>query len=82
MRPDLLQTWKADFFKALAHPARIKILEHLRSGEKPAGEILGALGLEQSSATDSTKTGNEISGAYTLISGVASSSIRAPSRLD
>src|SRR6266852_468238 len=51
MRPDLLQTWKADFFKALAHPARIKILEHLRNGEKPAGEILEALGLEQSNGS-------------------------------
>src|SRR5690349_10409075 len=42
IRHDILQTWKADFFKALAHPARIKILEHLRGGEKSAGEILEA----------------------------------------
>jgi ArsR family transcriptional regulator len=46
-----LQTWKADFFKALAHPARIRILEYLRYGEKPAGEILEALGLEQSNGS-------------------------------
>jgi DNA-binding transcriptional ArsR family regulator len=51
MRPDLLQTWKADFFKALAHPARIKILECLRGGERSAGEILEALGLEQSNGS-------------------------------
>lgn len=46
-----LQTWKAEFFKALAHPARIRILECLREGEKPAGEIMEALGLEQSNGS-------------------------------
>ncbi|HET6382099.1 MAG TPA: metalloregulator ArsR/SmtB family transcription factor [Armatimonadota bacterium] len=46
-----LQTWKADFFKALAHPARIRILEYLRAGERSAGEIMHALGLEQSNAS-------------------------------
>jgi DNA-binding transcriptional ArsR family regulator len=51
MQNDALQVWKAEFFKALAHPARIKILEHLRNGEKPAGEILEALGLEQSNGS-------------------------------
>jgi DNA-binding transcriptional ArsR family regulator len=48
---DLLQVWKAEFFKALAHPARIKILEYLRQGEKSAGELLEALGLEQSNGS-------------------------------
>lgn len=51
MRNDALQVWKAEFFKALAHPARIRILENLRDGEKPAGEILEALGLEQSNGS-------------------------------
>jgi ArsR family transcriptional regulator len=51
MQTDTLQIWKADFFKALAHPARIKILEYLRDGEKPAGDILEALGLEQSNGS-------------------------------
>jgi ArsR family transcriptional regulator len=51
MQSDALQVWKADFFKALAHPARIRILEHLRDGEKSAGEILEALGLEQSNGS-------------------------------
>jgi DNA-binding transcriptional ArsR family regulator len=51
MQSDMLQRWKADFFKALAHPARIKILEYLRHGEKAAGEILEALGLEQSNGS-------------------------------
>jgi len=35
----------------LAHPARIKILEYLREEEKPAGDILEALGLEQSNGS-------------------------------
>jgi DNA-binding transcriptional ArsR family regulator len=51
MESDALQVWKADFFKALAHPARIKIIECLREGEKPAGEIFEALGLEQSNGS-------------------------------
>jgi DNA-binding transcriptional ArsR family regulator len=46
-----LQSWKADFFKALSHPARIRILEYIRDGEKPAGEIMEALGLEQSNGS-------------------------------
>jgi ArsR family transcriptional regulator len=46
-----LQAWKADFFKALAHPARIRILEYLRDGEKSAGEMLEALGMEQSNGS-------------------------------
>ena len=51
MDNNALQIWKADFFKALAHPARIRILEHLRDGEKSAGELLEALGLEQSNGS-------------------------------
>jgi ArsR family transcriptional regulator len=48
---DTLQIWKAEFFKALAHPARIRILEYLRDRERPVGEILDALGLEQSNGS-------------------------------
>ncbi|HEY3281302.1 MAG TPA: metalloregulator ArsR/SmtB family transcription factor [Armatimonadota bacterium] len=48
---DQLQIWKAEFFKALSHPARIRILELLRDGERPAGELLSALGLEQSNGS-------------------------------
>ena len=42
-----LQTFKAAFFKALAHPARIRILEELVHGERSVQEIQAALGLEQ-----------------------------------
>lgn len=48
---DSLQTWKAEFFKALGHPARIRIIECLREGEKSAGEIMEELGLEQSNGS-------------------------------
>jgi len=34
-----LRQFKAEFFKALAHPGRIKIIESLRSGEKTVGEL-------------------------------------------
>lgn len=51
MRISRLQVWKAEFFKALGHPARIAILEVLRNGEKPAKEILDAIGLEQSNGS-------------------------------
>ena len=51
MPSDALQVWKAEFFKALAHPARIRILEYLRDGERTAGEIIEALGLVQSNAS-------------------------------
>jgi DNA-binding transcriptional ArsR family regulator len=42
-----LQTFKAAFFKALAHPVRIRILEELVHGERSVQEIQLALGLEQ-----------------------------------
>lgn len=34
-----LQQFKADFFKALAHPLRIRILELLREGDKYVHEL-------------------------------------------
>jgi DNA-binding transcriptional ArsR family regulator len=46
MKPSL-QTFKADFFRALAHPLRIRILEALVSGERSVQELQQALGLEQ-----------------------------------
>ena len=46
MRPSL-QAFKADFFRALAHPIRIRILEVLGSGEHSVRSLQQALGLEQ-----------------------------------
>ena len=42
-----LQVFKADFFRALAHPIRIRILETLGSGECSVQELQQALHLEQ-----------------------------------
>ena len=36
---DRLRQFKAEFFKALAHPVRIAILEHLRRGPQSVGEL-------------------------------------------
>ena len=42
-----LQVFKAGFFRALAHPVRIRILELLVKGERSVQELQEALGLEQ-----------------------------------
>ena len=39
---------KAEFFKTLGHPARIRILELLAEGEHSVGELMPQLGLESS----------------------------------
>lgn len=45
---DSLRNFKADFFKALAHPARIKILELLRPGELSVTELQESLKIDAS----------------------------------
>ncbi len=40
---------KADFLKSLAHPVRLEIIEHLKTGEASVGEMVKKLGVEQSS---------------------------------
>src|SRR5258708_36008360 len=39
---------KAEFFKTLAHPARIRVLELLRDGECSVGQLIPAVGIEAS----------------------------------
>lgn len=46
-----LQSFKADFFKALGHPLRIRILEILRGGERTVQELQAALGADQATAS-------------------------------
>jgi DNA-binding transcriptional ArsR family regulator len=46
-----LQQFKADFFKALAHPLRIRILEILSDGEKSVNEIQSILNSEGSAVS-------------------------------
>jgi DNA-binding transcriptional ArsR family regulator len=42
-----LQTFKAQFFRALAHPTRIRIVEHLVRGPRTVQELQDALALDQ-----------------------------------
>lgn len=44
-----LGRFKAEFFKALAHPLRIAVLDALRQGELGVNELCERLGAEQSS---------------------------------
>ena len=39
---------KAEFFKTMGHPARIRILELLRDGERPVSELIPEVGIEPS----------------------------------
>jgi len=39
---------KAEFFRVLGHPARVRNLELLRDGERGVGELQAALGLDSS----------------------------------
>ena len=47
--PDGLRQFKAEFFKALAHPMRIRILELLRGGPMSVGLLQEAIGAPASS---------------------------------
>lgn len=49
--PERLRQFKAEFFKALAHPVRIAILELLRDGPRNVGEIQALTGVPGSSVS-------------------------------
>ena len=46
-----LQEFKAELFKALGHPVRLRILELLNTGEKTVSELQAALDIEASSVS-------------------------------
>ena len=46
--PEPIDRLKAEFFKTLGHPARIRILELLAEEEHSVGELMPKLGLESS----------------------------------
>ena len=46
--PEPIDKLKAEFFKTLGHPARIRILELLSEQEHSVGELMPKLGLESS----------------------------------
>ena len=45
--PEPLQAFKADFFRALAHPLRIRILELLSGGDRTVQELQQLLDVDQ-----------------------------------
>ena len=47
----MLQGFKAELFKALGHPVRIRILELLRNGERTVSELQGELAIDASSVS-------------------------------
>jgi len=46
-----LQKFKAEFFKALSHPLRIRILELLATGDKNVNELQSLIGSEGSAVS-------------------------------
>ena len=46
-----VQQFKADFFKALSHPLRIRILELLSEGDKNVNELQSLIGSEGSTVS-------------------------------
>jgi ArsR family transcriptional regulator len=47
-KEELVFKIKADFLKALAHPIRLEIIEHLKTRESSVGEMVKGLAVEQS----------------------------------
>ena len=47
-RPQQIHRVKAEFFRVLGHPVRVRILELLRERERPVGELQAALGIDSS----------------------------------
>jgi ArsR family transcriptional regulator len=47
----LLQAFKAELFKALGHPARIRILELLREGERSVSDLHSHLEIDHSTVS-------------------------------
>lgn len=48
MAPTPIYQVKAEFFKTLAHPARIRVLEVLRDGDRAVSQLLPEVGIESS----------------------------------
>lgn len=47
-RPQPIHRVKAEFFKVLGHPARVRVLELLRDGERSVGDLQAALEIDSS----------------------------------
>lgn len=51
MSTSSLRVFKADFFKALANPVRIEILDRLRDGEKSVKNLAAPFDIEQAAVS-------------------------------
>ena len=49
--PEMLQDFKAKFFKTLGSPVRIRLLEELRGGPATVGDLQQRLGLDSSNVS-------------------------------
>ena len=54
--PQQLANFKSEFFKALAHPIRIRILDCLRDGEKGVNELSEILKIEPANVSQQLAT--------------------------
>ncbi len=54
--PQQIANFKAEFFKALAHPIRIRILDCLRNGEKGVNELSEILQIEPANVSQQLAT--------------------------
>jgi ArsR family transcriptional regulator len=54
--PQQLANFKSEFFKALAHPIRIRILDCLRDGEKGVNELSEFLKIEPANVSQQLAT--------------------------
>ncbi len=49
--PTPIHKVKAEFFRTLGHPARVRVLELLRDGEMTVGDLQAELGIDSSGAS-------------------------------
>ncbi|MDH2389700.1 MULTISPECIES: ArsR/SmtB family transcription factor [Streptomyces] len=82
---------KAEFFRMLGHPVRIRVLELLQDGPRPVRELLGAIEVEPSSLSQqlavlrrsgivrSTREGSTV--VYALAGGDVADLMRAARRI-
>src|SRR6266704_4059511 len=82
---------KADFFRMLGHPVRIRVLELLQDGPKPVRDLLAAIEIEPSSLSQqlavlrrsgivtATREGNTV--VYAMAGGDVAELMRAARRI-
>jgi DNA-binding transcriptional ArsR family regulator len=82
---------KAEFFRTLGHPVRIRVLELLHDGPKPVRDLLAETGIEPSSLSQQlavprrsgivTATRHGTTVAYALAGGDVAAPMRAARRI-